>query len=51
MWAGENESAKFRLSVMNGLKKQRCSGILIARVDVLTGFPQAIGAVYPKTEI
>lgn len=51
MWVGENESAKFWLSVMNGLKNRRLEDILIACVDGLTGFPQAIEAVYPKTEI
>ena len=51
MWVGENESAKFRLSVMNGLKNRGLQDILIACVDGLTGFPTAIEAVYPKTEI
>ena len=51
MWVGENESAKFWLSVMNGLKNRGVQYILIACVDGLTGFPAAIEAVYPKTEI
>ncbi len=51
MWVGENESAKFWLSVMNGLKNRGLEDILIACVDGLTGFPAAIEAVYPKTEI
>ncbi len=51
MWVGENESAKFWLSVMNGLKNRGVSDILIACVDGLTGFPSAIGAVYPQTEL
>lgn len=51
MWVGENESAKFWLSVMNGLKNRGVEDILIACVDGLTGFPAAIEAVYPKTEI
>lgn len=51
MWVGENESAKFWLSVMNGLKNRGLQDILIACVDGLTGFPSAIEAVYPKTEI
>lgn len=51
MWVGENESAKFWLSVMNGLKNRGLEDILIACVDGLTGFPSAIEAVYPKTEI
>lgn len=51
MWVGENESAKFWLSVMNGLKNRGLEDILIACVDGLTGFPASIEAVYPKTEI
>ena len=47
----KNESAKFWLSVMNGLKNRGLQDILIACVDGLTGFPAAIEAVYPKTEI
>lgn len=51
MWIGENESAKFWLSVMNDLKNRGVEDILIASVDGLTGFPAAIAAVYPKTEL
>ena len=36
---------------MNGLKNRGVQDILIACVDGLRGFPQAIEAVYPKTEI
>lgn len=36
---------------MNGLKNRGVEDILIASVDRLTGFPQAIEAVYPQTEI
>lgn len=51
MWVGENESAKFWLSVMNEIKNRGTDDILIACVDGLTGFTDAIGAVYPQTEI
>ena len=51
MWIGENESAKFWLSVLNGLKNRGLEDILIACVDGLSGFPRAIEAAYPKTEI
>lgn len=51
MWVGENESAKFWLSVMNGMKNRGMEDILIACVDGLTGFTNAIEAVFPKTEI
>lgn len=51
MWIGENESAKFWLSVLNDLKNRGVQDILITCVDNLTGFTQAITACYPKTEI
>jgi transposase-like protein len=51
MYVGENESAKFWLSIMNGLKNRGVEDILITCVDGLTGFPQAIEAVYPDAEI
>ncbi|MEK8129434.1 IS256 family transposase [Paenibacillus filicis] len=51
MWIGENESAKFWLSVLNDLKNRGVQDILITCVDNLTGFSQAITASYSKTEI
>lgn len=51
MYVGENESAKFWLSILNGLKNRGVRDILIACIDGLTGFPQAISAVFPETEI
>lgn len=51
MWVGENESAKYWLSILNGLRNRGVEDILIACVDGLTGFDNAIEAVYPKTEI
>jgi len=51
MWIGENESAKYWLNILNGLKNRGVEDILIACVDGLTGFTGAIEAVYPKTEI
>lgn len=45
MYIGENESAKFWLSVLNGLKNRGVEDILIVCVDGLSGFPQAIEAV------
>ena len=50
-YVGQNESAKFWLSILNGLKNRGVEDILIACVDGLTGFPQAIEAVFPQTEI
>ncbi len=51
MYVGDNESAKFWLSIINGLKNRGVRDILITCVDGLTGFPQAIEAVFPQTEI
>jgi putative transposase len=51
MWVGENESAKFWLSLLNSLRNRGVEDILIACVDGLTGFTNAIEAVYPKTQI
>lgn len=51
MWVGENESAKFWLGILNGLRNRGVEDILITCVDGLTGFPTAINAVFPKTEI
>lgn len=51
MWIGENESAKFWLSVLNDLKNRGVGDILITCVDGLTGFPQAIEAAFPHTQI
>ena len=48
---GENESAKFWLSVLNGLKNRGVNDILIACIDGLSGFTNAIEAVFPQTEI
>lgn len=51
MWVGENESAKFWLLILNEIKNRGVEDILITCVDGLTGFDNAINAVYPKTEI
>ena len=51
MYVGENESAKFWLSVLNGLRNRGVKDILIACVDGLAGFPEAISAAFPETEI
>lgn len=51
MWVEENESAKFWLGILNSLKNRGVEDILITCVDGLTGFPQAIEAIYPKAEI
>lgn len=51
MYVGENESAKYWISILNGLKNCGVEDILITCIDGLTGFPEAISAVYPKTEV
>jgi len=51
MWVGGNESAKYWLSVLTEIKNRGVEDILIVSVDGLTGFGDAIHAVYPQTEI
>ena len=49
LWIEQSEGAKFWLKVMNDLKARGVEDILIAAVDGLKGFPEAIGAVFPQT--
>jgi len=49
LWIETSEGAKFWLRVINELKNRRVEDILIAVVDGLKGFPDAINAVFPKT--
>jgi putative transposase len=51
MWMSLNEGAKFWLSVVNELKNRNVQDILIACVDGLKGFPDAINTVFPQTQI
>ena len=51
IWVGENESAKFWVGALNSLRNRGVEDILIACTDNLTGFSQAIEAVFPKTDI
>lgn len=50
MWISENEGAKFWLSVLTELKNRGVQDVLVACVDGLTGFPDAIATVFPKTQ-
>lgn len=50
-WISENEGAKFWLLVLTELNNRGVRDIFIACVDGLTGSPEAINAVYPKTLI
>ena len=47
---GENESSKYWLSVLNGLKNRGVKDILILCADGLAGMKEAIAAAFPKTE-
>lgn len=49
IWIGENESAKFWLSVLNDLKQRGVQDILIMCSDGLTGIKQAIETAFPNT--
>lgn len=51
MWVSENEGAKFWLQVVTELKNRGLQDIFIACVDGLKGFPEAIEAVYPQTQV
>lgn len=51
MWVGENESAKYWAMVLNDLKDRGIEDILIMSTDNLSGFTQAIEAIFPKTEV
>jgi putative transposase len=51
LWAGQAEGAKFWLQVLTELQNRGVTDILIACVDGLTGFPEAIAAVFPRTEV
>ena len=49
IWIGENESSKFWLRVLTDLRNRGVKNIIIASVDGLSGFEQAILASYPET--
>lgn len=51
LWLSENEGAKFWLNVLTELQNRGVKDILIACVDGLKGFPDAINAVFPKTQV
>ena len=51
MWLSENEGAKFWLGVLTELQNRGVQDILIACVDGLKGFPDAINTVYPKAQV
>ena len=51
LWLEQNEGAKFWLRVMNEMKNRGVGDILIAVVDGLKGFPEAITAVFPDATV
>ena len=51
LWLSENEGSKFWLGVLTELQNRGVKDILIACVDGLKGFPDAINAVFPNTRI
>ena len=51
LWMSENEGAKFWLSVLTELKSRGLQDILIACVDGLKGFPDAIAVEFPQTRV
>ena len=51
LWIEQTEGAKFWLKIMNELKNRGVQDVLIAVVDGLKGFPDAINTVFPKTQV
>lgn len=51
LWTSNNEGAKFWLSVLTEVKNRGVKDVLIACVDGLKGFPQAIESVYPEARV
>jgi Transposase, Mutator family len=51
MWFQESEGAKFWMQVLTDLKTRGVQDILICCLDGLTGFPEAIEAIFPKTTV
>ena len=51
LYVSESEGANYWLSVLTDLHNRGVSDILIACVDGLKGFPEAIGTIYPETEV
>ena len=51
LWVQANEGAKFWTKVLNNLRNRGAQDILLAVVDGLKGFPQAIEAAFPRTQV
>ena len=51
MWVGENEGAKFWLSVLSEIRNRGVKDVLIACIDGLKGFEEAIKTIFPDAEV
>jgi transposase-like protein len=51
LWLGENEGAKFWLACLTDLKNRGLRDVFVACIDGLSGFPEAIRAAYPQTQV
>ncbi len=51
LWMAQNEGAKFWLGVLNELKNRGVEDLFIACVDGLSGFPEAVEAAFPQTQV
>ena len=51
IWLGQSESSKYWLNVLNELRNRGVNDVLLFSVDGLTGFPEAIHAVYPDADV
>ena len=51
LWIAENEGAKFWMAVLTELKNRGLQDILIACMDGLSGFPEAVRSIYPETRV
>ena len=51
IWVGENEGAKYWLGILNEIRNRGAADILIACVDGLAGFSEAIHEVFPRAEV
>ena len=51
LWTAQNEGAKFWMSVLTELQNRGVNDIFVACVDGFTGFPEAIEAVFPRTDV
>lgn len=51
LWTAQNEGAKFWMSILTELQNRGVNDIFLACVDGLKGFPEAIEAVFPKTDV